>query len=352
MVAVTVMGAGVMGLSAAYVLARRGARVRVIERAWPGAGASGGVVGALAPHAPEQWNPMKQLQLESLLRAGWFWSEVARTGGVDPGYARLGRVQPLADEGAVTRARARGEAAQTLWQGRAIWQVLPVADVGGLDLISPTGLVALDTLSARLSPRQALAALTAALTALGVPIEKGQAPPGNAGQVVWATGNAGLAELSAAFGAKLGAPVKGQAALLKADWPKAPQIYAPGLHVVPHAEGVVAVGSTSETAFADALKVDAQLDVVIDRARAVCPALADAPVIERWAGLRPRARSRQPVLGAWPGREGHFVLNGGFKTGFGLAPGLAELLACLVLEGSDQRPPGLCVEDSLPKGAT
>ena len=35
----------------------------------------------------------------------------------------------------------------------------------------------------------------------------------------------------------------------------------------------------------------------------------------RWAGLRPRARSRAPMLGAWPGRPGHFIANGGFKIG-------------------------------------
>ena len=50
--AVTVIGAGVFGLSCAWECLRRGARVRVIEAAHVGAGSSGGTVGALAPHAP------------------------------------------------------------------------------------------------------------------------------------------------------------------------------------------------------------------------------------------------------------------------------------------------------------
>ena len=46
----TVRGAGIFGLAIAWTCARRGAAVRVIDPGGPGAGASGGLVGALAPH--------------------------------------------------------------------------------------------------------------------------------------------------------------------------------------------------------------------------------------------------------------------------------------------------------------
>lgn len=350
MVAITVMGAGILGLSAAFVLARRGAQVRVIERTHPGAGASGGLVGALAPHAPDQWNAMKQFQFDSLMMAGPFWADVAALGGIDPGYARLGRVQPLDTDAAVARARERAEAARDLWQGQANWRVLAAREAPGPAINSGSGLVVLDTLSARLSPRQALSALVAALGRLGVHIEQGDQPVAGAEAVIWATGADGLRDLGVSLGAQMGGPVKGQAALLAADWRDAPQIYAPGLHVVPHADGLVAIGSTSERDFADPAATDAQLDAVIARARALCPALADAPVAVRWAGLRARAPSRQPLLGAWPGRHGHFVLNGGFKTGFGMAPKLAQVMADLVLDGQDRRPPGMRVADNLTGG--
>jgi glycine/D-amino acid oxidase-like deaminating enzyme len=98
MVDITVRGAGIFGLSVAWSCARRGARVRVIDPFGPGAGASGGVVGALAPHVPENWNDKKAFQFESLIMAGPFWAGVAEAGGVSPGYARLGRVQPVMDE--------------------------------------------------------------------------------------------------------------------------------------------------------------------------------------------------------------------------------------------------------------
>ena len=60
-----------------------------------------------------------------------------------------------------------------------------------------------------------------------------------------------------------------------------------------------------------------------------------------------RRRDRAPVLGAWPDRPGHFIANGGFKIGFGMAPKVAETIALLMLEGRDTIPPGFRVEDNL-----
>ena len=105
---ITVRGAGVFGLAIAFECARRGAKVRVIETARIGAGSSGGHVGALAPHVPENWNPKKAFQLESLLMAQGFWDAVREIGGGDAGYGRVGRIQPLKDEAAIALARARG----------------------------------------------------------------------------------------------------------------------------------------------------------------------------------------------------------------------------------------------------
>jgi len=48
---VTVRGAGVFGLSVAWACAKRGASVRVIDPYGVASGASGGIVGALAPIA-------------------------------------------------------------------------------------------------------------------------------------------------------------------------------------------------------------------------------------------------------------------------------------------------------------
>ncbi len=342
MIDITVMGAGIFGLATAWACARRGAKVRVIDPAGPGAGASGGLVGALAPHVPETWNDKKAFQFESLVMAEGFWAGVAEAGGVSPGYARLGRLQPVADDAALALARAREASAVALWQGRALWRV--EAATGGWCPPSPTGYVIRDTLSARLHPRRACAALVAALRCTGAEVLHEGVPRG---RVLWATGVAGLEKLSAARGRSVGNGVKGQAALLRHDAHDLPQVFAGGVHIVPHEDGTVAIGSTSERDYTEPTATDAQLDAVIAAARAALPALAEAPVIARWAGLRPRARSRAPMLGAHPLHPGQFIANGGFKIGFGMAPKVADVMAELMLNGVDRIPEGFRPEASL-----
>ena len=342
---VTVMGAGIFGLSVAYACARRGARVRVLDRRGVGAGASGGIVGALAPHVPENWNPKKAFQLDSLLMAEGFWAGVRAVSGVDPGYARLGRLQPLADARAVDLAHERESSAAALWGDAAEWRVIDSAATGAWRIESATGFQVWDSLTARLHPARACASLAAAVTALGGEVARGAEAPD--GTVIWATGWEGLAALSADLGKTVGTGVKGQAVLLRHKAGAVPQLFTEGLHIVPHGDGTVAVGSTSEPGFEAADAVDARADALAERAADLCPVLKGARVAARWAGVRPRARSRAPMLGAWPGRDGHFVANGGFKIGFGMAPKVAAVMADLVLEGREAIPDGFRVEDSL-----
>ena len=343
MAEITVMGAGVFGLSVAWACLRRGAKVRVIDPAGPGAGASGGVVGALAPHVPENWNAKKAFQLESLLMAEAFWAGVEETGGVAPGYGRTGRIQPIADDAGLALAEARAKTAKTLWQDHAIWQVIDAGDAPWAP-VSPSGKLIHDTLSARIHPRRACAALAAAITTAGGEILSAGSPRG---PVIWATGAQDLAEMSAQHSRIVGQGIKGQAALVHFDGPTLPQLFADTLHIIPHADGTVAIGSTTEREFTDPTGTDAQLDDIIERAMRAVPVLHGARVVERWAGLRPRSRSRAPMLGLHPMRPGAYIANGGFKIGFGMAPKAAELMADLVLDGRDSIPQDFKPEASL-----
>ncbi|MEO8531625.1 MAG: FAD-dependent oxidoreductase [Deltaproteobacteria bacterium] len=306
---VTVRGAGVFGLSIAYACARRGANVRVVDPFGAGSGASGGIVGALAPHTPDQWNAKKQFQFEALVMGEGFWAGVAEASGNATGYARTGRVQVISAAG-VELAKARIEAARLNWRGQAEWRV--------------DGLEVHDTLSALIHPRQAMACLAGLVDVVT------DAP--DEGAVVHATGWRGLVDNDWGNG------VKGQAVLLGFDGAGGPQRFVDGLHIIPHLDETTAIGSTSERSFDDPVATDDQCDQLIAKAVAMMPELEGAKVLERWAGVRPRATSRAPLLGAWPGRQGHFIANGGFKIGFGIAPKVAEVMADLVLEGRDQIP--------------
>ncbi len=344
MVDVTVRGAGIFGLSIAWTCARRGAKVQIVDPFGPGAGSSGGLVGALAPHVPENWNTKKAFQFDSLIMAESFWKQVEATGGVSPGYARLGRLQPIPDARGLELARAREQTAATLWQGQADWAVMAVDQVGAWCPPSPTGFVIHDTLSARMHPRRACAALVAALGVMGVEVVA-DAP--DKGQVIHATGLAGLQELSAALGKTVGNGVKGQAALLRFDAGDVPQLFADAVHIVPHADGTLAIGSTSEREYDDPTSTDNALDDVLDRAMRAVPVLHGAEVIDRWAGVRPRSKSRAPMLGTHPLHKGQFIANGGFKIGFGMAPKVAEVMADLMLDGRDTIPQEFLPEASL-----
>lgn len=339
----TVRGAGIFGLSIAWTAVQRGARVQLIDPHGPAAGSSGGLVGALAPHVPENWNAKKAFQLDSLLMAPDFWESVQAVGGKDPGYRRSGRLQPILDNHGLTLAQRRADTAQLLWKDHAAWSLRKaVADPWEPE--TPTGWLIHDTLSGLIHPRKACDALVQALTGRGVTV---QSEGEDIGATVWATGIAGLEELSTRHHRSMGNGVKGQAALLDFDARGQPQIFAGGVHIIPHQDGTVAIGSTSERSYMSGITVDTQLDLVIEAARQVMPALHDAVVIDRWAGVRPRARSRAPMLGAWPEREGHFIANGGFKIGFGMAPKVADVMVALLLEGRDDIPNGFRVEDNL-----
>jgi len=330
---VTVRGAGVFGLSVAWACQKRGARVRVVDPNGVARGASGGIVGALAPHVPEQWNPKKAFQLESLLMAEGWWGEVEAVSNLLSGYGRTGRLQPIADDAALALAQSRIKGAETLWQGRAIWDVIDTLPAFAPP--SPTGKYIHDTLSARIHPAQSCAALSAGISARGGEVVA-DAP--DEGQIVWATGWQGLDHLTQQHSRMVGAGIKGQAVLLDFDARTAPQLFVDGLHIIPHADGTTAIGSTTERDFTDPTTTDARCDALLAQARAAIPVLEAAKEIRRWAGVRPRTRTRAPMLGAHPFRPNEFIANGGFKIGFGMAPLAAEKLADLILTGENSIP--------------
>lgn len=349
-----IIGGGVMGLWAAIHAERLGIRALLIDAQAPGSGASSGLLGALMAHMPDRWSDKKQFQFDCLISLEEEIARIEAETGLSCGYRRSGRLVPLPKPHLRTIALRHEQEAQVNWrvgERQFHWHVLDdlpevVKASGWLDQASGEYGFVHDTLAAKVSPRRFGAALRASLAkARHVKIREGcdvadvDAANGAArltsgevlhfGHAIIAAGHRSfplLADVIGYRGAKpLGQPVKGQAALLRAGVDVGlPLVFLDGLYLVPHEDGHVAIGSTSEDVFDTPFDTDAQIENLIERARAISPALADAPVVERWAGLRPKAIGRDPMVGAHPDHPRIIALTGGFKVSFGIAHRVAR----------------------------
>jgi glycine/D-amino acid oxidase-like deaminating enzyme len=354
---VIIVGAGIFGLSCAYACARRKLSVLVLDAGQVGAGASGGIVGAMAPYTPDQWHPKKQYQLEALDSAEKHWATVDKLSSMGSGYGRIGRICPIVDERTFNLAQTRHEEAKQNWKDFQ-WDIIEQHPLVPAQA-APFGLIH-DTLSARIYPSKACASLARACELLGVEFRENSRVMGFetgkvfgswgtacANSIVLAGGYQGFHLLDYHFGTQMGAGVKGQAALLDIDMGDAPQIYADGVYVVPHADGTTTVGSTSENKWGQPYEIDHLLDDVVERARVICPSVKDASIIQTWAGLRPKARRRDPMLGPIAEADGVFAAMGGFKIGFGLAHKIGFTLADFIQGIPTELPKSFTVEHHL-----
>ena len=99
---VVVAGAGIIGCTVAYELAKRGYRVEVFETRHVGGGATHATAGVLAPfiHAPSP-EPLQHLAVESFRMYGGFVAEVQSASGIDVEYRHCGTLEiPTSNEGA------------------------------------------------------------------------------------------------------------------------------------------------------------------------------------------------------------------------------------------------------------
>ncbi|MEM9359214.1 MAG: FAD-dependent oxidoreductase, partial [Pseudomonadota bacterium] len=134
--------------------------------------------------------------------------------------------------------------------------------------------------------------------------------------------------LNALLGRTIGGGVKGQAALFECTELKDhPIIYDDGVYVVPHDDGICAVGSTTEKQWTDPRLPDGDRNDFIERAQMLCPPLRDARPIRRWAGVRPRCNRTDPIIGRLNGSSNVLVATGGYKITFGIAHRMAQCIA-------------------------
>src|SRR3954462_9842975 len=93
------VGGGVIGLASAWTAAQRGARVCVLERERPAAGATGVAAGMLAPAGEGSWgeDALVCLNLESLRRWPAFAEDLEGASEIETGFARQGALHVALD---------------------------------------------------------------------------------------------------------------------------------------------------------------------------------------------------------------------------------------------------------------
>jgi glycine oxidase len=341
---VLVIGGGVIGLTAAYFLAREGATVEVLDKGDFGQEASWAGAGILPPGNPDYARtPFDQLRARSAALFASLSAELRESTGIDNGYLRSGGLE----------LAGVGMEAPNEWQGEGIaFEELDEQAARRLEPALATGLGAVYHLPdmAQLRNPRHVKALLAWCERRGVRLRPGCpvhdfdrqgdritaakacAGPVPAGRFLLTTG-AWTDSLLEQVGWRPGIhPVRGQIVLLNTGLPLIGKVLLEGKrYLVPRADARILVGSTEEDAGFDKRTTAGAVSGLLEFAIGLVPALVEACVERSWAGLRPGSPDGLPYLGPVPGLTNLFVAAGHFRAGIQLSPATGMVLKELLL---------------------
>jgi len=353
---VIVIGGGVIGLTAAWRLAERGASVVVLERGRSGSGTSHVAAGMLAPvaEADPQEEPLLRLGIDGARDYPQFIAELRERAGLDPGYLRCGTLMVARDRDEAESLEREHHVRQRLdlqvsrlrpTQARALEPSLAPTLRGALELpddhaVDPRTLTsalaeAVRHDGGRVREGAEVQALEIDRDAVqGVRLASGERLGGEAVVVaagVWSRGLAGIPdEVQVPL-----RPVKGQ--ILRLVDPSGPGLLTRVLrmrptYVVPRGDGRYVLGATMEERGYDTTTTAGATFELLRDAMELLPGLSELVLDELSAGLRPGTPDNAPVIG--PGlTEGLFWATGHYRHGILLASKTAELIAGAVLGG-------------------
>jgi glycine oxidase len=344
------VGGGVIGLSIAFALARRGAEVTILERARSGSGASSAAAGMLAPLSESpQPGPLARIGLEALAGFEAWLGQVEEMSGVRADLVRSGTLL-LARVGSEDTLRQRLEWQRELDSSVAFLRPDQVAGmapalVPGYAAAHYPGEMQVDGPRYSQALRRAAQAAGARLLEgtparrfdlTGSGVELMTAGGGRIGSevVIIATGADGSLLADSGFSLPL-RPVKGEMVRLRPPRPILRQIlFAPGGYLTPKPDGTVLVGATQ---LADRYDLDVQADSVSGLLKfglSMVPQLGEAGFIEAWAGLRPSLPDRLPAIGAVDERNRLWVAAGHFRNGVLLSGWTAGTIASALCDNT------------------
>lgn len=354
-----IVGAGVIGLSLAWELARRGMQVSVIDAGPLARGASWAGAGILPPAANvDSPDPYEQLRtLSHKMHAEWSARLLTDT-GIDNEYRRCGGLY---------LARSQAEAAtlagnQYWWEDQAI--EFRKVDIREAVELEP----ALHTVSEELqaawvlpdecqirNPRH-LSALQEACQSLGVEftenvtfdsLKREDGAGESAGNVavsisdgrtilarrVCICSGAWARQHLEKWSIKSGImPVRGQMILYECPTPLINHVVNEGhRYLVARADGHLLAGSVEEEVGYECETTEEGIGQIKDWAESILPQLKEVPIKRTWAGLRPGSFDTLPYLGELPGYEDVFLAAGHFRSGLHLSCATAVVMADLML---------------------
>jgi len=350
---VVIVGGGVIGLTIARALALRGVRdVCLVERGRLGTEASWAAAGMLLPQveadAPDEFFNLA-CQSRDLYQG--FAAALHEETGIDVELDTTGTLYLALTEHDHEEIEKRYE-----WQTRAGFAVERLSGAEARELepcISDATLGALRfPKDIQVENRRLLSALANSVTKLGVDIRtqttvesvtiEGNRVRGvqtsrgaiNCPTVVIAAGTWSSFIKSAPVPAI--SPVRGQMICLEAK----PQlthhvIYSARGYIVPRQDGRLLAGSTSENAGFAKCVTAGGIATILRNALDISPTIKDLPVVDTWAGLRPRAAGGLPVIGPCVEIDGLFYATGHYRNGILLAPLTGELISKAIV--SSQR---------------
>lgn len=344
---IVVVGAGAIGCTVAWELARRGLSVTVVDRGPPGHGATGVAGGMLSPLAEARQNgAFLDLAMASFDRYAEFVEALRDATGIDVGYqeaAKLLVARSDVEVAALEETRSwqveagfavdwlDGDAARRLEPG-----LTPKVRAGLL--IARDGQVESRRLGAAL---WSAAAGAGARFHIGDPVVEIRADrDGRIAGVVLASGELlstrTVVLAAGSWSSNLKglprplpvAPVRGQIVEVQTVPPLLGRVVASGgCYLIPRRDGRLLIGATEErVGHRDEVTVGA-IHALLTAGLDLLPALADAPVIATWSGFRPGTPDGLPVLGPDADMPGLHYATGHYRNGILLAPITGLLVA-------------------------
>ena len=345
---VAVVGAGVVGCSVAYYLAREGIKVALIEREAIGSGSSAHATGFISLLGTEFTpGPYFQFGLDSYREFPSLVAELEDATGMDLLYQRRPSLR-LAME----------ESEEELIKDLMTWQKEHVA----MRWISPDEVHQLEPRlspslrgavyegeSAQLDSYRLNLALAAGAEAKGAQtilrevtglLSQGSRITGvrtQEGDIFCGTVVLAAGIWSPPFEKDLDFPIpvgalKGERLLLKYNGDPLPALISSPMrgHMISRLDGFLSVGSTGGRDYdegqlyqgegMDRLVTETARAELMQRAIDVFPDLANASLVQQLAGSRPLSPDRMPIIGPVPGKEGVVLATGHTTKGIHLGP--------------------------------